>query len=105
MDAELCPVYHDYLAWHEQACAVKPSLLPSGTEAALVPASLPAPTATFAFAVGHRVQPIANAPAPVTWCGQHKERHPATSLVHRINVYRLDNGCSDCYREHELQAA
>ena len=103
-DAGLCPFCHDHKAWYEQACAGGPSLLPTGTEAALVPASLPALIATFTFVVGHRVQPIANAPAAVTWCGQHKERHPATG-VQRLNVYRLDNGCSDCYREDQLQAA
>ena len=82
----------------------KPSLLPFETEAALVPASLLTSTATFDFAVGHRVQLIANAPATFTCCGQHKERHPAAGVQY-INFYRLDNGCSECYREHELQAA
>ena len=71
-DAGLCPVCHDHMAWYEQACAGGPSLLPTGTEAAFLPASLPAPIATFTFVVGHRVQLIANAPAAVTWCGQHK---------------------------------
>ena len=103
-DAGLCPVCHDHMAWYEQACAGGPSPLPTETEAALIPASLPAPIATSTFVVGHRVQPNANAPAAVTWCGQHKERHPATG-VQRINVYCLDNGCSDCYRKDQLLAA
>ncbi|WP_143080435.1 hypothetical protein [Hymenobacter arizonensis] len=103
-DAGLCTVCHGHMVWYEQACAGGPSLLPFGTEAALVPASLLTSTATFAFAVGHRVQLIANAPAAFTCCGQHKERHPAAG-VQRINFYRLDNGCSECYREHELQVA
>ena len=60
-------------------------------------------TASFTFAVGHRVQLIANAPATFTCYSQHKERHP-TAGVQRMNFYRLDNGCSDCYHEHELQA-
>ena len=103
-DAGLCSVFHDHLAWREQAYAVKPSLLPFATEAALVPALLLTSTATFAVAVGHRVQLIANAPAASTYSGQHKERHLAAG-VQRINFHRLDNSCSDCYREHELQAA
>ena len=64
------------------------------------------PASTFAYSIGHRVQPEPNAPArSVIWRGQHKERHPTTGLVHRINVYRLDDGFWDCYREDELQAA
>ena len=64
--AGLCLVCHDLLAWYEQACAAGPSLLPAGAEAAIIPASMPVPAATFAFAVGHHVQPIASAPAVVT---------------------------------------
>ena len=88
-----------------QACAAGPSLLPAGAEVAIAPASLPIPAATFAFAVGHHMQPIASAPVVVTWCGQYKGRYPAMDLVQRINVYRLDNGNWDCYRVDELQAA
>lgn len=104
-DAELCPVCHDLLAWHEQACQVAPSLHAAQPEEEAPAAQPPAPVSTFAFAIGHRVQPVTSAPAAITWRGQHKERHPATGLVHRINVYCLDNGYWDCYREEELQAA
>ncbi len=105
-DAELCPICHDPLAWHEQACQAAPSIeaeTPSEEEAPA--ALLPSPPTSFAFAIGHRVQPVTSAPAAITWRGQHKERHPETGLVHRINVYYLDNGYWDCYREDELQAA
>jgi hypothetical protein len=34
---------------------------------------------------------------------QHKERHPVTGLIHRTNVYYLDNGYWNCYREDELR--
>ena len=65
-----------------------------------------AATETFAYGVGHRVQPAPEAPTrQVVWRGQLKERHPATGLVHRVNVYRLDDGFWDCYREDDLQAA
>jgi hypothetical protein len=43
--------------------------------------------------------------AQVSWRGQLKELHPATGLIHRVNVYRLNDGYLDCYREEELQAA
>ena len=42
---------------------------------------------------------------PVDAQGQLKERHPATGLIHRVNVYLLNDGYWDCYREEELQAA
>jgi hypothetical protein len=104
-DAELCPICHDLLAWHEQACEAIPTpqatAEPEDEAPALPPPSVPA----FAFAIGHRVQPAFSAPAAITWRGQCKERHPATGLVHRVNVYCLDNGYWDCYREEELQAA
>ena len=105
-DAGLCPVCHDLLAWHEQACAAA-ATPPAPAEPAddAYPTPPPATTATFAFAIGHRVQPANSAPAAITWRGQHKERHPTTGLVQRINVYSLDNGYWDCYREEELQAA
>ncbi|MBF9223001.1 hypothetical protein [Hymenobacter ruricola] len=65
------------------------------------------PTATtFAYELGHRVQPAPEAPArQVIWRGQLRERRPETGLVHRVNVYRLNDGFWDCYREDELQAA
>ncbi|MBJ6107721.1 hypothetical protein JAO73_01775 [Hymenobacter sp. BT523] len=103
-DAELCPICHDLLAWHEQACeapAARGAVAEPEEEA---PVALPTAQA-FAFGIGHRVQPTFSAPAAITWRGQTKERHPATGLVQRINVYYLDNGYWDCYREEELQAA
>jgi hypothetical protein len=63
-DVGLCPVCHSLLAWHEQAFAARPSLLPAGTEADVVPASLSVPAATFAFAVGYCMQPIASPRSP-----------------------------------------
>jgi hypothetical protein len=61
---------------------------------------------TFVYEVGHRVQPEASAPARhIIWRGHLKERLPETGWVHRVNVYRLDDGFWDCYREDELQAA
>jgi hypothetical protein len=64
------------------------------------------PAATFAYAVGHRVQPAPEAPArEVIWRGQLRERRPETGLIHRTNVYRLNDGFWDCYREDELRAA
>lgn len=85
--AELCATCGDLLAWHEQPCEAASAPLASAD-------SLPLPGRApgFAYAVGHRVQPAPNAPAEVLWRGQLKERHPATGLVHRINVYRLNNG-------------
>lgn len=103
-DAELCPVCHDLLAWHEQACEAKPVPPATAEPEDDTPTAQPVAQA-FAFSIGHRVQPVYSAPAAITWRGQHKERHPATGLVHRINVYYLDNGYWDCYREEELQAA
>jgi hypothetical protein len=61
------------------------------------------PAIIFAYELGHRVQPRPASPAQVIWRGQLKERHPATGLIHRTNVYRLNNGYWDCYREEELQ--
>ena len=63
----------------------------------------------------HSARPAATLPlvasltGPAPWptargCDQHKEHHPATGLVHRVNLYYLDNGYWDCYREGELQA-
>jgi hypothetical protein len=67
---------------------------------------VPRPASTFAYDVGHRVQPAPQAPArQVIWRGHLKERLPETGLVHRVNVYRLNDGFWDCYREDELQAA
>ena len=104
-NAELCPVCHDLLAWHEQACEAMPMPQAAAEPADETPSALPPAASTFAFSIGHRVQPTDSAPAAITWRGQHKERHPATGLFYRINVYALDNGYWDCYREEELQAA
>ena len=103
-EAALCPVCRDLLAWHEQACEAAPTSQATAEPEDVTPAAQP-PASTFAFAIGHRVQPAHSSPAAITWRGQHKEHHPATGLVHRINVYYLDNGYWDCYREDELQAA
>lgn len=66
----------------------------------------PAPAARFAYELGRAVLPATQQQAhPVLWRGQLKERHPATGLVQRINVYRLGDGFWDCYREDELRAA
>ena len=105
-NVDMCPVCHDLLAWHEQACAV--AAIPPATaesEHTATTAPPPAPMSSFAFSIGHRVQPAHSAPAAITWRGQHKERHPTTGLIQRINVYYLDNGYWDCYREEELQVA
>lgn len=105
-EAALCPVCRDLLAWHEQPCEAAPAPQAAAQPEDDAPTPQPpAPVSTFAFAIGHRVQPASSAPAAITWRGQHKERHPDTGLVHRINVYYLDNGYWDCYREEELQAA
>lgn len=101
----LCPICGDLLAWHEQACQSAAAPATAATPETDIPALPTAPASTFAYAIGHRVQPATSAPAAVTWRGQHKECHPVTGLVHRVNVYYLDNGYWDCYREDELQAA
>jgi hypothetical protein len=65
-----------------------------------------APETTFAFEVGLAVMPLTQQqPSPVVWRGHLKERHPTTGLLHRVPVYRLDDGYWDCYREEELQVA
>jgi hypothetical protein len=64
------------------------------------------PVHAFAYEVGHQVQPAPSVPpCTIIWRGQLKERRPETGLVHRTNVYRLNDGFWDCYREDELQAA
>ena len=100
-DAALCPVCGELLAWHEQACDIGPAQQPE--EELAVPQ---VQMAGYAYALGHRVQPAAQAPAhSIIWRGQLRERHPRTGMVHRVNVYRLSDGYWDCYREEELQAA
>ncbi|MDO7846278.1 hypothetical protein Q5H92_07920 [Hymenobacter sp. M29] len=64
------------------------------------------PVIPFVYELGHRVQPEPGAPARrVIWRGQLRERFTETGWFHRVNVYRLDDGFWDCYREDELQAA
>jgi hypothetical protein len=78
-----CAHCGELLAWHEQACAATPA-----PEAAAPRHFAPAaPTRT------------------IVWRGQLRERHPQTGLVHRVPVYRLDDGYWDCYREEELRVA
>lgn len=109
VDASLCPGCGEPLAWHESSCFVPatPSANPDVSVPAspgdVVPGLTPSP---FAYALGQPVQPTPDAQAhPIIWRGQVKKRHPRTGLVHRVNVYQLDNGYWDCYYEAELQAA
>ena len=104
-----CPVCGELLAWHEQACEAAPVPLATEVEAeAALEAEAPPlrlPTG-YAYAIGGRVQPpLGEQTHAITWRGQLKERRPDTGLVHRVNVYLLDNGYWDCYHEEELQAA
>jgi hypothetical protein len=63
------------------------------------------PATAYAYNLGGLVQPTTQQQAhPIGWRGQLKERHPATGLVHRVNVYRLGDGYWVCYRD-ELQVA
>ena len=96
MSEAVCPSCGELLAWHEQACSAQPA-----------PELVDEPPASgFAYELGHLVLPATQQQAhPVLWRGQLKERHPATGLVHRINVYQLGDGHWDCYREEELRAA
>lgn len=106
-DASLCPGCGEPLAWHDEACGSPvsafqepaPARLPAAAAAGLAPSA-------FAYALGQPVQPAPGArPRTVIWRGQVKARHPRTGWVHRVNVYRLDDGYWDCYHETELQAA
>jgi len=98
-DTSLCPACGEPLTWHEEAC-------PPPTPVAEPSFLHRSPAATYAYDVGLLVQPATQTQAhPIVWRGQLKERHPATGLVHRVNVYRLNDGYWDCYREEELQAA
>lgn len=104
-DASLCPACGEPLTWHEEACA--PAVAPAPEIAPLADeAALPRTASAFAYDLGRLVQPATQQQAhPIVWRGQLRERHPATGLVHRVNVYRLGDGYWDCYREEELQAA
>lgn len=99
--ADVCQHCGEPLGWHEQACEeplAKPTSEPT----------IPSPQASggFTFALGSLALPITQeSPHPVVWRGHLKERHPATGLVQRVPVYRLDDGYWDCYREEELRVA
>lgn len=102
--ADCCPCCGELLAWHEQPCPLP------GTAAETAPAAggvfMRASAATFAFDLGQPVQPeTQNRAYAIIWRGQLKERHPETGWIHRVNVYRLNDGFWDCYREEELQVA
>jgi hypothetical protein len=101
----VCAHCGDLLAWHEQACV--PAVAPVAAEEAVVaePVASFRPASAFAFELGKAVQPVASVPGQIIWRGQIKERQPESGLVIRINVYGLNNGFWDCYREEELQAA
>jgi hypothetical protein len=107
--AALCPTCGELLAWHEERCqaVVMPLLASLVTGPEEVVATAPNPVLSgFTYAIGQPVQPAPTTQAgKVIWRGQVKERHPRTGLLHRVNVYRLDNGYWDCYYEAELQAA
>ncbi|MBJ6141771.1 hypothetical protein [Hymenobacter sp. BT559] len=98
---DVCQHCGEPLGWHEQACegpATKPADEPTA----------PALQASdgFTFALGSLALPITQEQSrPVVWRGHLKERHPATGLVQRVPVYRLDDGYWDCYREEELRVA
>lgn len=102
----LCPCCGELLAWHEQPCPAP------GAPAEAAPASsgsgviMRASARTFAYDIGQPVQPETQDRAyAIIWRGQLKERHPETGWIHRVNVYRLNDGYWDCYREEELQVA
>ena len=98
-----CATCGELLAWHEVTCSSIAEQQPSGKPALVV---MRVSSPDFVYNLGHLVQPAPEAPAyPVIWRGQLKERHPATGLVQRVNVYRLGDGYWDCYREEDLQVA
>jgi hypothetical protein len=106
--AALCPSCGELLAWHEQACAeVDTHGSTAGPEAPGASATIMrAAGPTYAYDVGQPVQPpFYERPYRVIWRGQLKERHPETGWIHRVNVYWLNDGYWDCYREEELQVA
>ncbi|RAK63561.1 hypothetical protein [Hymenobacter edaphi] len=103
-EAALCPCCGELLAWHEQPCPLP------GAAAEAAPAAgtviMRAAAVTYAYDLGQPVQPeTQNRAYAVIWRGQLKERHPDTGWIHRVNVYRLNDGYWDCYREEELQVA
>ncbi|WP_324670611.1 hypothetical protein [Hymenobacter sp. GOD-10R] len=106
LDASLCLSCGEPLAWHEVACSTSPVPIPEADASEETSTLLRSPASCFAYALGQPVQPTPGAPARnIIWRGQMKERHPRTKLWLRVNVYQLDDGHWDCYREDELQAA
>ncbi|MBW3130419.1 hypothetical protein [Hymenobacter profundi] len=110
LDASLCATCGEPLAWHEEACSVPdatPESRPTRSVLEVLPETDPGLTPRpFAYALGQTVQPTPDAPAhTIVWRGQVKARHPRLGLIHRVNVYRLDNGYWDCYYETDLRAA
>ncbi|UYZ60544.1 hypothetical protein [Hymenobacter latericus] len=108
VDASLCPLCAEPLGWHETPCfSTQPESAPDPDEGPTASPTFYYPPATiFAFNLGQAVQAAYNKRAHrIIWRGQVKERHPATGLVHRVNVYRLNDGYWDCYREDDLQVA
>ncbi|KUG07496.1 hypothetical protein [Solirubrum puertoriconensis] len=107
-DAMLCGVCGEPLGWHETSCLSpqpEPATITDDNGAIGLTFYYPS-AATFAFDLGQAVQAAYNnSTHRIIWRGQVKERHPATGLVHRVNVYRLNDGYWDCYREDDLQAA
>jgi hypothetical protein len=98
-----CPSCGDLLAWHEVPCVI---VVPHLKEVAAPEIRVISSSSVFAYELGHQVLPTTGiAPRVITWRGQLKERHPETGMVHRVPVYRLDDGYWDCYREEELQVA
>lgn len=98
-----CARCGDLLAWHEEPCVLA---APHLAEVAVPEVHIAHIASTFAYELGHHVLPVTGAaPRVITWRGQLKERHPETGMVHRVPVYRLDDGYWDCYREEELQVA
>ncbi|UOR07098.1 hypothetical protein MUN82_08350 [Hymenobacter aerilatus] len=112
LDASLCATCGEPLVWHEEACsATAPAAAPESRPTRFTldappeadPGLTPRP---FAYALGQTVQPTPDAPVhTIVWRGQVKARHPRLGLIHRVNVYRLDNGYWDCYYETDLRAA
>jgi hypothetical protein len=108
MDADAseprCAQCGDLLAWHEEPCVL--AAIGIRPQEIIAPETPSAAAPAFAYELGHEVLPLTGTmPRLVTWRGQLKERHPKTGIVHRVPVYRLDDGHWDCYREEELQVA
>jgi hypothetical protein len=99
-----CAQCGDLLAWHEEFCV--PTATAFRSQEIIAPETRSVAAPAFAYELGHEVLPLTGAiPHLITWRGQLKERHPETGIVHRVPVYRLDDGHWDCYREEELQVA